>query len=100
MAAPMGMLAMICASSMRSITTAGVWLAVASGAITSGIGYALWYTALPGHSATSAAVVQLSVPMLAALGGMALLNEEPSTRLLAASVLTIGGVATAIASRK
>lgn len=100
MAAPIGAVALLCASGSLSVTADGVWLAVASGAITSGIGYVLWYMALPGHSATSAAVVQLSVPLLTALGGMALLNEEPSTRMLAASVLTIGGVATAVVSRK
>ena len=103
-AAPLGAvaIALVAASDLDSlrVTTEGIWLAIASGAITSGIGYVIWYMALPGHSATSAAVVQLSVPVLAAVGGVTLLAEPTSMRLLAASALTIGGVATAILARK
>jgi len=75
----------------------GVLLAATSGALTSGLGYVLWYAALRGHTATSAAIVQLAVPVLAALGGVALLDEGFTGRLALASVLTLGGVALAVA---
>jgi drug/metabolite transporter (DMT)-like permease len=73
----------------------GALLAVASGAIASGLGYSLWYRALRGHSATTAAVSQLSVPVIAAAGGVLLLGEAPSARLGLASALVLGGVAVA-----
>lgn len=78
----------------------GVLLAIASGALTSGVGYVIWYAALRGHSATSAAIVQLAVPVLAAGGGVLLLGEHVTGRLLAASALTLGGVAVAILARR
>lgn len=78
------------------LTFAGVVLALASGALTSGLGYAVWYAALRGLSATRAAIVQLSVPPLAALGGVLVLDESVSLRLLLASVLILGGIALAI----
>jgi len=71
----------------------GIWYAFLSGALTSGLGYAIWYTALPHIAATSAAAVQLSVPVLAALGGVVFLAEPLSLRLLAASTAIIGGIA-------
>ena len=73
----------------------GVWLAVVSGAVTSGLGYALWYGVLPQLGAARAAVAQLSVPVLAALGGAALLAEVPGLRFWLASALVLGGVALA-----
>ncbi len=73
----------------------GALLAVASGAVASGLGYSLWYRALRGHSATTAAVSQLSVPVIAAAGGVLLLGEAPSARLGLASALVLGGVAVA-----
>ncbi len=78
---------------------AGVGYALASGALASGVGYAIWYTALPGLRATSAASVQLSVPVIAALGGVALLGEALSLRLVLASVAILGGVALVILGR-
>ena len=78
---------------------AGVALAIASGALTSGIGYVVWYAALPGLSAMRAATVQLAVPPLAALGGAFLLSEALSLRLALASAAILGGVALALASR-
>ena len=76
----------------------GLWLAAASGAVTSGAGYAIWYHALRGHSRTSAAAVQLTVPIIAAFGG-ALYLSEPITRQLAeATALTLGGIALALYS--
>ncbi|MEO2175831.1 MAG: DMT family transporter [bacterium] len=71
----------------------GLILAVASGAITSGCGYVIWYAALSGLSATQAATVQLSVPVIAAFGGVLLLTEPATLRLVLASVATLGGVA-------
>ena len=73
----------------------GIWLAVVSGAITSGLGYALWYGVLPRLGAGRAAVAQLSVPVLAALGGAVLLAEAPGLRFWLASALVLGGVALA-----
>lgn len=71
----------------------GIACAVASGALTSGIGYAIWYTALPHLRATGAATVQLSVPAIAAIAGIALLGEPPSWRLLFATLAILGGIA-------
>lgn len=79
-----------------SLDPAGVLYAVASGALASGLGYAVWYMALPGLSPTSAATVQLSAPVIAALGGVALLAEPFSLRLLLASVAILGGIALVI----
>ena len=78
---------------------AGVALAVASGAVTSGLGYVIWYAALPGLSALRAATVQLAVPPLAAIGGVLLLAETASLRLVLASLAILGGVALVLASR-
>jgi len=79
-----------------SIDNAGVWYAIASGALTSGIGYVIWYTALPGLKATQAASVQLSVPVIAALGGIVFLGEPLSLRLVFASAAILGGIALVI----
>lgn len=76
-----------------SVDTVGCLYAVASGALASGVGYALWYAALPALTATGAATVQLSVPVLAALGGVVLLAEPLTLRLLLASVAILGGIA-------
>jgi drug/metabolite transporter (DMT)-like permease len=81
------------------IDRAGVAYAVLSGAITSGLGYVLWYAVLPALTATSAATVQLSVPAIAALGGVALLSETMSPRLLVASAAILGGIALTISRR-
>jgi drug/metabolite transporter (DMT)-like permease len=72
---------------------AGVGYAVVSGAITSGLGYVIWYSALPGLKAASAATVQLSVPVLAAEGGILLLGERLTWRFLLASMAILGGIA-------
>lgn len=74
------------------ISVSGALLASASGALASGLGYAVWYAALPGLTAGRAATVQLSVPVIAALGGVLLLSEQISLRLVVASGLTIGGI--------
>ena len=75
----------------------GIALAVASGTAASGMGYVAWYAALRGLTATRAAVVQLSVPIIAAVGGIVFLSEALSTRLVIASLLVLGGVAMSIA---
>jgi drug/metabolite transporter (DMT)-like permease len=71
----------------------GVIYAIISGAITSGLGYVIWYSALPGLKAASAATVQLSVPVLTATGGILLLGEPLTLRYLLASVAILGGIA-------
>jgi drug/metabolite transporter (DMT)-like permease len=81
-------------------TTEGVLLAVGSGSIASGIGYALWYRALPGLSATQAASLQLLVPLLAAAGAVPVLNESVSLRLAAAAALILGGIGLSITTRR
>lgn len=82
-----------------SVDAAGAGYAVASGALASGLGYAIWYTALPGLRATNAATVQLSVPVIAALGAALFLGEAITLRLLLASVAVLGGIALVIAGR-
>jgi drug/metabolite transporter (DMT)-like permease len=77
----------------------GAMLAVASGAIASGVGYVIWYAALRGLSATRAAIVQLSVPVIAAFGGVLFLAEDITPRLLVASAATLGGVAIVLSRR-
>jgi len=79
---------------------AGLLYAVISGAITSGIGYVIWYGALPGLRATSAATVQLSVPVIAATGGILLLHEPLTLRYLLASIAVLGGIALVILEKR
>ncbi len=79
-----------------SMDASGIGYAVASGALASGLGYAIWYTALPALKATSAATVQLSVPVIAALGGVLLLGEHINLRLVLASIAILGGIALVI----
>ena len=78
----------------------GIGCALASGALASGVGYALWYTALPALNATRAATVQLSVPVLAAVGGIAFLGEALTPRLLLASAAILGGIALVIQEKR
>jgi drug/metabolite transporter (DMT)-like permease len=84
-------------ASMPRLTAAGVLLAVASGALTSGLGYALWFAALRELSATQAAIVQLTVPPLAAAGAVVFLGETVTARLVIAGALILGGVGMAVA---
>jgi drug/metabolite transporter (DMT)-like permease len=83
-----------------SLDSAGFWYAVASGALASGIGYAIWYTALPALKATKAATVQLSVPVIAALGGIVFLGEPLTLRLILSSVAILGGIALVILEKQ
>jgi drug/metabolite transporter (DMT)-like permease len=82
-----------------SVDTAGVLYAVASGGLASGLGYALWYTALPGLNATKAATIQLSVPVIAAAGGVLFLGEAITLRLLLGSASILGGIALVVAAK-
>jgi drug/metabolite transporter (DMT)-like permease len=80
-------------ATVNDASLAGLALAVTSGAVTSGLGYALWYAVLPRIGASVAGLVQLSVPVIAALGGVIFLSEAPSLRMIGAGALVIGGIA-------
>ena len=77
----------------------GALLAVVSGGLASGVGYAVWYAALMGLTATRASIVQLTVPVLAAMGGVMFLGEEISLRLLLSATAVLGGVGLAVVAR-
>lgn len=98
-ATPLALLASVLLIGQFHADMRGVALALASGAITSGMGYVIWYAALRGLSALRAATVQLSVPPIAALGGVVLLSESITLRLVVASIATLGGIALVLASR-
>ncbi len=99
-AVPMAIgLSMVAAADAR-IDALGIVYAVLSGALASGVGYAIWYSALRGLNATQAASVQLSVPVIAAIGGALLLSEALTLRLLLASVATLGGIALVVTARR
>jgi drug/metabolite transporter (DMT)-like permease len=83
----------------RHLDIVGVGYAIASGAVTSGLGYAIWYAVLLGLKAVSAATVQLSVPVIAALGGNFLLGEPLTARLVLASLAILGGIALVILNK-
>lgn len=74
------------------LDSAGVVYAVASGAVTSGLGYAIWYMAVPALKAATAATVQLTVPVIAAIGGILLLSEPLTLRLVLAALAILGGI--------
>jgi drug/metabolite transporter (DMT)-like permease len=78
----------------------GIVFAVLSGALASGMGYAIWYAALRGLTATRAAVVQLSVPVIAALGGVVILGERITLRLAISAVAVLGGIALFVLERQ
>ncbi len=82
------------------LSTRGVVLAVLSGALSSGIGYTVWYAALKFHTQTRAAVLQLAVPVIAAVLGIVLLSESATVRLGIASVLILGGIALTIFGKR
>lgn len=94
-AAPLAVAALAVAFAISPLraTPRGLLLAVLSGALTSGIGYAIWYAALPGLKAVQAGLLQLAVPVLAALGGVAFLGERLHGRLIVAAALVLGGIA-------
>jgi drug/metabolite transporter (DMT)-like permease len=92
-------LSVVLARSVRP-DVAGIGYALASGALASGLGYAIWYTALPALKSGQAAIVQLSVPVIAAIGGIAFLGEPPSLRLVLASAAILGGIALFILDKR
>ena len=83
-----------------SLSVRGVVLAAASGVLASGLGYIAWYAALKYLTVTRAALVQLSVPVIAALGGVAFLGEAITLRLISASLVILGSVVLAIVTRR
>ena len=86
------MVALILFAAPFEASPTGTVLAILSGAVTSGLGYALWYAILPSLGATRAAVAQLSAPVIAALGGALVLSEPVGAKLVIASVLVLGGI--------
>ena len=92
-AVPLAAMLSIALLAWSRLDWAGIGYAVISGAIASGVGYVIWYTALPSLKAASAATVQLSVPVLAAAGGILLLGEPVTLRFLIASMAVLGGIA-------
>jgi len=82
------------------LSTQGVVLAALSGGVASGIGYACWYRALKGLGSFRGAIVQLPVPVLAALGGIVFLSESVTWRLVIASALILGGIGLALRGRQ
>jgi drug/metabolite transporter (DMT)-like permease len=99
-AVPIAVVLSLIMLSGSSLDPAGFWYAVSSGALASGIGYAIWYTVLPALKATSAATVQLSVPVIAAAGGVVMLGESISFRLVLASIAILGGIALVILEKQ
>ena len=98
--APLAILVSAAALSSVDLQTKGVILALISGIVTSGLGYVLWYKALRNLTITQASLIQLTVPVIAAFGGVAFLSEQVSMRLFSASVMILGGVALAILKSK
>jgi drug/metabolite transporter (DMT)-like permease len=92
-ALPLALVVSLLARSHAFATSNGLLLALVSGAMTSGLGYVLWYTALRRLTATRAAVVQLMVPILAGGGGVAFLGESISLRLVLSGTVVLGGIA-------
>lgn len=96
---PFAALASLAALPWASVDAPGAGYALASGIVTSGLGYSVWYTALGGLRASAAATVQLSVPAIAAVGGVLLLSEPASLRLVGASIAVLGGIAVVVLAR-
>ena len=91
-------LGVVCFQS-ADLSLEGALLAVASGALASGLGYAIWYSVLPQLTTGRAATVQLSVPVIAAAGGVLLLSEQATVRLIVAAGLTLGGIGLVLAQK-
>lgn len=99
--APLALAALAVAAMLGHLhlSARGILLASASGILASGAGYAVWFAALPRLNALQAAALQLTVPLIAAVGGVALLGEEATRRLVISSVFILGGVGLAVAGR-
>ena len=98
-ALPLALILSAIFSASSEITSSGFAYAALSGAVTSGLGYTIWYAAIRGLSAAQGATVQLSVPVITAIGGLAMLGETPTLRLAISSVTILGGIALVIISR-
>jgi drug/metabolite transporter (DMT)-like permease len=99
LATPMALLLSLLTLSSATISAPGATLAVASGALTSGLGYIVWYTVLPRLTSARAASVQLTVPVIATILGVIALSETVSTRLVLASIAILGGVGIIVGQR-
>lgn len=99
-ALPIALVALAIAGLGESASPKGIAAALVSGAITSGLGYALWYAVLPRLASAQAAVAQLTVPVIALVGGVLLLGEAPTAGMLAAGAIVLAGVALAILPRR
>jgi drug/metabolite transporter (DMT)-like permease len=95
-ASPLAVIIAIISLQDADYSTEGIILAIISGAIASGVGYTIWYVALGGISAIQAAVAQLCVPVIAALGGVVFVSEAISLRLTISTVLILGGILTVV----
>jgi drug/metabolite transporter (DMT)-like permease len=99
-AVPLVVAVSLAAHSQVRLSSPGIVLAILSGALASGLGYVIWYAALRDLTRTRAATVQLSVPVLAALGGVFFLSEDVSLRLVLSAMLILGGVGIAIVNKE
>jgi drug/metabolite transporter (DMT)-like permease len=99
-AAPVALALVLIVPRETPMDRSGMWFAVASGALASGVGYAIWYTVLPALRSTTASVVQLSVPVIATLSGSVLLAEAITSRLIVTSCAILGGIATVVLGRR
>jgi len=97
---PLAVLVVLAAPGSIVTSTRGVVLALVSGGVTSGLGYVLWYRALPRLSVTQAAVAQVGVPVIAAVGGVVLLGEPLSLRLILAGAAVLGGIGLLLSRRR
>jgi drug/metabolite transporter (DMT)-like permease len=96
---PLAVLVVLATPGHITATTRGVLLALVSGGVTSGLGYVLWYRALPRLSVTQAAIAQVGVPIIAAAGGVALLGEPLTVRLVLAGAAVLGGIGLLVSRR-
>lgn len=96
---PMAIVLLVLMMSQLQLSTQGVILAVLSGGIASGVGYTIWYSALRGLSSTQAAVLQLLVPVIAAMGGVIFMGEAITSRLLFSGVMILGGILLVVIGR-
>ncbi|MCH9670829.1 MAG: DMT family transporter [Gammaproteobacteria bacterium] len=96
---PLVLLVSVLFAGEAHVTGEGLALAVLSGVVASGLGYVIWFAALPRLATTTAATVQLSVPAIAALAGVVFINEGLTVRLVLASIATLGGVWIVLAQR-
>jgi len=97
---PMLLIVSVLALKLQHVETSGAILAILSGAVTTGLGYAVWYSALRGLTATRAALVQLLVPVITVTGGVLFLREPLSSRVVLSAAIVIGGIALALTANE